>query len=58
MANGGALDLTSHLGGKIQKDDVLDAVDKYFFIHSFFVYLCVFICVFCGILMSGHHFVV
>ncbi|KAK1370433.1 Methyltransferase [Heracleum sosnowskyi] len=29
MANGGALDLTSHLGGKIQKDDVLDAVDKY-----------------------------
>ncbi|KAL8109659.1 cycloartenol-C-24-methyltransferase [Apium graveolens] len=29
MANNGALDLTSHLGGKIQKDDVLDAVDKY-----------------------------
>lgn len=35
MANSGALDLTSHLGGKIQKDDVLDAVDKYFYIHSF-----------------------
>ena len=36
MSKGGALDLASGLGGKIQKDDVLEAVDKYIlFIHVF-----------------------
>lgn len=39
MAKGGALDLASGLGGKIQKDDVLEAVDKYFlFIYTYFLY--------------------
>lgn len=29
MSKAGALDLASGLGGKIEKDDVLSAVDKY-----------------------------
>lgn len=60
MANGGALDLTSHLGGKIQKDDVLDAVDKYTYIPflSIFVFVCISELKFCGILMLNDHFIV
>ncbi|KAK9050250.1 hypothetical protein SSX86_030779 [Deinandra increscens subsp. villosa] len=36
MSKAGALDLASGLGGKIQKDDVLSAVDKYEKYHSDF----------------------
>lgn len=31
MSKAGTLDLASGLGGKIEKDDVLNAVDKYIF---------------------------
>lgn len=31
MSKGGAFDLATGLGGKIEKDDVLSAVDKYTF---------------------------
>lgn len=37
MSKAGALDLASGLGGKIAKDDVLSAVDKYF--HRFLSFL-------------------
>lgn len=39
MSKAGAFDLASGLGGKIQKDDVLSAVDKYVFVEiSIYVY--------------------
>lgn len=41
---GGALDLASGLGGKIQKDDVSEAVDKYIYylniLSLLYVYMC------------------
>ena len=41
MSKKGALDLASGLGGKMDKKEVLSAVEKYIFFFSFSLCLCV-----------------
>lgn len=41
MSKAGALDLASGLGGKIDKDDVLSAVDKYTLSLHTHIYVCI-----------------
>lgn len=52
MSKAGALDLASGLGGKIDKSDVLSAVDKYpYSLYArFFVSVCICMCVKGGIM--------